>query len=105
MAAPKTRHAATTRHNTFPIQDTTLIAWRREAPGTYESYADVEPGKWTHLRIEVFGSNARLYVGNAEQPALIVHDLKRGSDAHGSVGLFVDNGTDGHFRSLRIRPE
>src|SRR5205814_1958866 len=31
----------------------------------YESYADVEPGAWTHLRIEVAGTRARLYVNNA----------------------------------------
>ena len=26
---------------------------RRETPGVYESYVDLEPGIWTHLRIEV----------------------------------------------------
>ena len=78
---------------------------RREAPGQYESYADLVPGEWTHLRVEVSGANAQLYVGAAEQPVLIVHDLKRGSDVHGTVGLFVDNGTDGHFRNLSIRPQ
>ncbi|HUI98086.1 MAG TPA: hypothetical protein VLX44_20175 [Xanthobacteraceae bacterium] len=77
---------------------------RREAPAKYESYADLIAGEWTHLRIEVAGASARLYVGAAEQPVLIVNDLKRGADAHGAVGLFVDNGTDGHFRKLSIRP-
>jgi hypothetical protein len=77
---------------------------RREAPDRYESYTDLVPDEWTHLRIEVSGADARLYVGTAAQPALIVHDMKRGADAHGTVGLFVDNGTDGHFRHLSIRP-
>ncbi len=102
-AEDQVRRNHTTQYFSYPGYDFDRL--RREAPGAYESYADVEPGKWTHLRIEVSGSNARLYVGHAAQPALIVHDLKRGSDAHGSVGLFVDNGTDGHFRSLQIRPE
>ena len=31
--------------------------------------------------------------------------LKRGPDAHGTVGLWVDNGTDGHFRNLSVRKE
>ena len=55
------------------------------------------------MRIEVQGTTAKLFVGEAPQPALIVNDLKRGADAHGSVGLYVDNGTDGHFRKLRVR--
>jgi hypothetical protein len=65
---------------------------------------DLVPGEWTHLKIEVAGAVARLYVGDATQPALIVSDLKRGADTHGAVGLFVGNGTDGHFRNLTIRP-
>ena len=75
------------------------------SPGRYESYVDLVPGEWTHLRIEVSGATARLYVNNAAQPALIVNDLKRGADAHGTVGLFVGNGTDGHFRNLTVRPQ
>jgi hypothetical protein len=75
---------------------------RREAPGQYEAYADMVPDEWTHLRIEVSGANAQFFVGAASQPVLIVHDLKRGADAHGSVGLWVDNGTNGHFRNLVI---
>ena len=62
------------------------------------------PDEWTHLRIEVSGADARLYVGTVAQPVLIVRDLKRGANAHGTVGLFVDNGTNGHFRNLSIRP-
>ena len=77
---------------------------RREAPDKYESYADVVPGEWTHLRIEVAGATARLYVGAAAQPVLIVNDLKRGAAAHGAIGLFVGVGTDAHFRNLTIRP-
>jgi CheY-like chemotaxis protein len=38
------------------------------------------------------------------QPALIVNDLKRGAEAHGTVGLFVGIGADGHFRNLSVRP-
>ena len=75
----------------------------REAPAQYESYVDLIPGEWTAMRIEVQGTTAKLFVGEAPQPALIVNDLKRGVDAHGSVGLYVDNGTDGHFRRLRIQ--
>ncbi len=76
---------------------------RRESPGGYESYVDLRPDEWTHLRIEVSGPTAQFYVGGAEQPVLVVHDLKRGADSHGTVGLFVDNGTDGHFRNLSVR--
>jgi hypothetical protein len=91
-----------TQYFSYPGYDFDRL--RREAPAKYESYADLVPDAWTHLRIEVDGATARLYVGAAAQPVLVVNDLKRGAGAHGSVGLFVDNGTDGHFRHLSIRP-
>ncbi len=47
----------------------------------------------------------KFYVGTAEQPVLIVRDLKHGPDAHGTVGLFVGVGTEGHFRNLSIHPQ
>ena len=55
------------------------------------------------MLVEVRGAGAKLHVAGASQPCLVVSDLKRGPDAQGSVGLYVDNGTKGHFRNLRIR--
>ena len=48
---------------------------RQESPGAYEAYADIEPGAWTSMRIEVVGAHARLYVNGARQPCLVVNDL------------------------------
>lgn len=101
-AEDQVRRNRSTQYFSYPGYDFDRL--RREAPGRYESYVDLVPGEWTHLRIEVSGASARLYVGAAMQPALIVRDLKRGADAHGTVGLFVGVGTDGHFRNLSVRP-
>jgi len=101
-AEDQMRRNHSTQYFSYPGYDFDRL--RRDAPGQYESYTDLVPGEWTHLRIEVSGVAARFFVGGSPQPALIVRDLKRGPDAHGSVGLFVDSGTDGHFRNLSIRP-
>jgi len=74
---------------------------RTENPGVYESYADMQPGEWLHLRIVVEGTNASLYVGNASQPCLLVHDLKMG-EKEGAVALWIGPGTEGYFRNLKI---
>ena len=101
-ASDQLRRNRSTQYFSYPGYDFDRL--RREAPGQYESYVDLEVGEWTHLRIEVAGAQARLYVGDAAQPALIVNDLKRGAEAHGTVGLFVGIGADGHFRNLSVRP-
>ena len=75
---------------------------RKETPGAYESYADMVTGEWTRLRIEVEEEQARLYVGGADQPSLIVNDLKLGPDASGGVGLWSGAGTEGYFRNVKV---
>jgi hypothetical protein len=76
---------------------------RQETPGRYESYVDLEAGVWTRMRIVVQGTEARLFVGGASQPCLIVHDLKLG-DGAGGIALWIGPGTEGYFRNVRITP-
>lgn len=75
---------------------------RKESPGKYESYAAIIPGEWIKVKIEVKGSSAKLYINDSEQAVLIVNDLKHGADLHGSIGLWVDNGTEAYFSDLKI---
>ena len=75
---------------------------RRENPGKYESYADMEPGKWIKYRLVVKGTKAFLYLNENSQPSLIVNDLKLGSST-GSVGFWIGPGTIAHFSNLKIR--
>jgi hypothetical protein len=75
---------------------------RASAPGQYESYADIAPDQWINLKIEVKDATAKLFINGAKQPNLIVNDLKMGSEQSGSIGLFVDIGTEGFFRDLKV---
>jgi hypothetical protein len=74
---------------------------RKESPGVYESWVDMETGQWTHMRIVVHGTDASLYVNHSQNPCLIVHDLKLG-DTEGMVGLWMGQDTEGYFRNLTI---
>ena len=61
------------------------------------------PAQWTQMKIQVAGSRARLYVNGAEQPALIVNDLKQ-SPVNGAIALWVGSGTIAHFADLKVTP-
>ena len=76
---------------------------RKENPGVYESYADLVPGEWTKIRIEVDGAKARLYVNGSPQPVLIVNDLKHGAGAAGAIALWIGPGTEAYFGKLTVR--
>jgi hypothetical protein len=76
---------------------------RSDTPGMYESYADLIPGQWTAMKIQVAGSRARLYVNGAVQPALIVNDLKQ-SSVNGAIALWIGPGSIAHFADLKVTP-
>jgi hypothetical protein len=74
---------------------------RKENPGVYESYVDIEPAKWTLVKIVVAGTKAQLYVNGATQPCLIVNDLKLG-EGTGQVALWVGVDTDAYFSNAKV---
>jgi hypothetical protein len=74
---------------------------REEYPGVYESYTDLAPGDWTPVRIVVSGIRAQLFVNGAEQPCLIVNDLRLG-ETRGQVALWIGTGTEAYFSRLTV---
>ncbi len=74
---------------------------REDAPGVYESYTDLVPGAWTKFKIVVMGVRAQLYVNGAEQPCLIVNDLKLGA-SEGKIALWIGAGTEAHFAEVTL---
>ena len=98
-ADDQVRRNHSTQYSSYPDFD--FARSRQEAPGKYESYVDLQPGVWTKYRIEVEGRNARLYVNGAEQPCLIINDMKL-EPREGGVALWVGPGTEGYFSNLKI---
>ena len=72
---------------------------RERFPGRYERGADVALGQWHHLRLEIGAARVRVLVDGHE--ALAIDEL-RYPGREGAVGLFIDDGTRGYFRDLRI---
>jgi hypothetical protein len=78
---------------------------RAESPEKYESYAELDLGRWIHMKIIVLGARAELYLDNNNRPALLVNDLKLGADQRGGVGVWLEAGTIAYFRNLLISPK
>ena len=86
----------------FSYPDYDFDRLRKEAGGVYESYADMGLNEWITMRIEIKGKQAKLFLNNNKQPSLIVNDLKLGDDVSGAIGLWVDIGTEGYFKELKV---
>lgn len=99
-AEQQLRRNRSTQYFSFP--DYKFDRLRKEAPGEYESYADMGLNEWITLRIEVKGVGAKLFINHYPQPALVVNDLRHGAGLRGAIGLFVDQGTEGFFETVKV---
>lgn len=75
---------------------------REKEPERYESYADMQAGKWIHIRAVINGATAQFFIDGASQPSLIVNDLKLGT-VGGAIGLWIGPGTVARFANLRVK--
>jgi len=62
---------------------------------------DIPKDVWFHLRLEVVGAQAKLYVKDMDKPALVMNDLKSGMQK-GQVALYVLTGAT-YFSNFEIR--
>ena len=69
-------------------------------PG-FTGAVDIPKGNWFHLRLEVMGAQAKLFVKDMERPALVMDDLKSGVQK-GQVALFTLTGAT-YFSNFEIR--
>ena len=74
---------------------------RRQWPSIYESWAELQPDQWTHVKIDVHGRQARLYLNNSPNPSLIINGLK-GDSLDGAIGLWGYTREEAYFSNLKI---
>ena len=86
----------------FSYPGYTFAYFRERGIADYEAKADIDMDEWVHIKAEIAGAAARFYVDDMEQPALVVDEMFGGAEARGGVGLYVDNGTQGHFKNLKV---
>ena len=86
----------------FSFPGYTFAYFRERSISDYEAQADIEMDEWIHLKAEVADAGAKFYVDDMETPALVVNEMFGGADLRGGVGLYVDNGTEGNFKNLKV---
>ncbi|MBC7004037.1 hypothetical protein BIZ37_15850 [Photobacterium sp. BZF1] len=74
---------------------------RESAPGEYESAANIRPGQWFRLKVEINNNQGIFYVDG--EKVLVVDRLFHGSEQKGVIGLFTEPGNDAYFSDLQIK--
>jgi len=81
-----------------------LSSWQLYNGEGFTAVAEIPLNQWVHVKLEVSGTQARVYLDNAEKPALVVNDLKHGL-TKGTVGLIAPNTGQIHFANFRFRED
>jgi hypothetical protein len=83
-----------------PVLHTGLNWQLYNGPG-FTGATDIPLNAWFHLRLEVAGARANLYVRDMEHPALVMDDLKSGVQ-QGELALYVLTG-ETYFSNFQVR--
>lgn len=70
-------------------------------PGSYEGSAPVALKEWITMRLEINGETAEMFINDMKYSSFIV-DKMLGNIKKGGVGLYVDIGTIGYFKDLKV---
>jgi hypothetical protein len=86
----------------FSYPDYKFQTLRNKFPaGSYEGSAPVMLNEWITMRIEVNGETAEMFINNMKYSTFIVNKML-GKNKKGGIGLYVDIGTIGYFRDLKV---
>ena len=89
----------------FSYPGYTFAYFREYGIDGYEAPMNCGLDEWVRLKAVIHDDRAAFYLNDNESPVLTVSGLKHGANAKGSVGFFVDIGTEGFFKDLVITQE
>jgi Domain of Unknown Function (DUF1080) len=85
----------------FAYPDAKFDTLRKIAPFKYEGSAPVALNEWITMRIEINGETAEMFINDLKYSSFIV-DRMLGKSKKGFIGLYVDIGTMGYFKDIKV---
>jgi sugar lactone lactonase YvrE len=79
-----------------------VAGWQLYSGGGYTAAIELPYDEWVHVRLEVKGTQARVFVGDMQAPALEIHDLKHGAGS-GRIGLYGRRDGNAYFSNFQYR--
>ena len=81
-----------------------IDSWQLYNGEGYTAGAQLPYNKWTHMKLEVSGSQARLFLNNAPQPALEIDHLQHGM-SKGGIALSGPRDRSAYFSNFQLRAD
>ena len=79
-----------------------IAGWQLYNGNGFTAGVELPTEQWIHMKLEVSGTQARLYVADMETPVLEMSDLKHGASS-GAIGLFGPRDGNYYFSNFSYR--
>jgi sugar lactone lactonase YvrE len=79
-----------------------ITGWQLYSGEGFTARAEVPPNEWIHIKMEISGTQARLFMNHSETPALIIPELMHG-EVSGSIGLMAEPARLAYFSDFSYR--
>ncbi len=79
-----------------------IAGWQLYNGEGYTAGVSFPADEWVHVRVEVSGRQARVFIADSQEPALIIDDLKHGV-SKGSIGVFGPRNKTACFSNFRYK--
>lgn len=79
-----------------------IDSWQLYNGENYTTAADIPDNQWVHFKLEVSGSQARLFMGDMEQPVFLMNYLKHGV-SKGTLGVNSPMDRTAYFSNFTYR--
>ena len=77
---------------------------RNETKKHYETAAPIALDEWITMRLEIKDKKVKMFLNNEEYATMVIDEML-GSTKEGAIALWVDIGTEGYFRDLKVIQE
>lgn len=86
----------------FSYPGYTFSYFREYGITEYEAPVDLALDEWFTLKAVIKDEQAAFYLNESDTPVLTVHEMKHGKGLHGSLGIFVDIGTEALISEIAV---
>lgn len=81
-----------------------VAGWQLYNGEGFTAGATIPANQWIHVKMEIKGSQARVFLNNSDEPGLVIHELKHG-DNRGKVGLLAPMNGSAYLSNFSYRED
>ncbi len=81
-----------------------LATWQLYSNEGYTAVYEIPYKRWIHIKLEISGTQGRVFLDNAEEPALVINELKHGLKK-GAIGVYGPANGLAHFSNFSFRED